>query len=64
MNRKGFTLVELLGVIVIIGLVVGLSSFGIIKVYNNSKEKSLALTNESIKKAAVSYSEEKVNEEK
>lgn len=63
MNRKGFTLIELLGVIVIIGLVVGLSSFGIIKVYNNSKNKSLALTNKSILEAAEIYANEKMNDE-
>ena len=63
MNRKGFTLVELLGVIVIIGLIVGLSTFGIIRVYNNSKEKSISLSRNSVLEAARIFASEKTNDE-
>ena len=61
-NRKGFTLVELLGVIVIIGLVIGLSSYGIIKAYNNSKDKSLAISRNNVLEAAKIYSDEKASD--
>ena len=57
-NRKGFTLVELLVTIVIIGLVAGFSIFGIINVVNNSKEKVTVINEKSIKEAANIYSNE------
>ena len=40
MNKKGFTLVELLATIVILGIVVGLSFVGINGAFKNAKEKS------------------------
>ena len=61
MNKKGFTLVELLGVIVIIALVVGGGVFGIIKLIDKSREDSTNISVESIKKAATTYSTEKNN---
>jgi len=39
-KKKGFTLTELLAIIVILGVVVGLTIFIAINVINNSKEKS------------------------
>ena len=61
MNKKGFTLVELLGVIVIIALVVGGGVFGIIKLIDKSREDSTNISVESIKKAATTYGTEKNN---
>ena len=40
MNNKGFTLVELLATIVILGLVMGIASYGVISAINSSKKKS------------------------
>ena len=60
-NKWGFTLVELLGVIVIIALVVGGGVFGIIKLIDKSREDSTNISVESIKKAATTYSTEKNN---
>ncbi|MGN1341886.1 MAG: type II secretion system protein, partial [Bacilli bacterium] len=57
-NRKGFTLIELLATIAIIGLVIGLSTFGIIEVVKNSKDKAKEISMDSIKKSARIYSEE------
>ena len=57
-NRKGFTLVELLAVIVVISLVLGLSAYGIINVHKNAKEKAIAINEESIREAARIYSSE------
>ena len=58
-NKWGFTLVELLAVIVIIGLVIGGSIFGIIKLINSSKGEASIISESSIKKTASIYSTEK-----
>ena len=63
LNNKGFTLIELLATIVIIGLVIGLSTFGIIKVVNNSKDQSAVISENNIKEAAKIYSTEKNNDD-
>ena len=33
LNRKGYTLIELLAVVVVIGLVIGLSAYGVITAF-------------------------------
>ena len=63
MNRKGFTLVELLGTIVIIGLVIAGSAFGIIKLIDESKSKGKNISIASIEKDAGVYAEEKNDDE-
>ena len=40
MNNKGFTLVELLATVVLVALVMGIASYGVINAINNSKKKS------------------------
>lgn len=40
MNNKGFTLVELLATIVILGLVMGIATYGVISAIDSSKKKS------------------------
>ena len=40
MNNKGFTLVELLATIVILGVVMGIATYGVLSAINNSKLKS------------------------
>ena len=59
LNRKGYTLIELLAVILIISLIITLSIFGIIKATNSSKEKAATLSEKSIKEAAEQYATEK-----
>ena len=59
LNRKGYTLIELLAVILIISLIIVLSIFGIIKAINTSKEKAATLSEKSIKEAAEQYATEK-----
>ena len=59
LNRKGYTLIELLAVILIISLIITLSIFSIIKAINSSKEKATALSENSIKEAAETYATEK-----
>lgn len=58
MNNKGFTLVELLGTIVILSLLVGISSYSIITVLNNAKKKNYELLIDEIKKASETYYQE------
>ena len=59
LNRKGYTLIELLAVILIISLIIALSIFGIIKAINSSKEKAAPLSEKSLKEAAETYATEK-----
>ena len=59
LNRKGYTLIELLAVILIISLIIALSIFGIIKAINSSKGKAATLSEKSIKEAAETYATEK-----
>lgn len=40
MNRKGFTLVELLATLVILGVVVGLTIVGVNNIFGNAKKKT------------------------
>lgn len=50
LNRKGFTLVELLAVIVILAIVVGITMMTILPTLSNSKSKSLDVAVETIKR--------------
>ena len=59
LNKKGYTLIELLAVILIIGLILVLSTYGIIKSIKSSKEKVTTLSEKSIKEAAETYATEK-----
>ena len=58
LNKKGFTLIELLVTIVIVGLVIGLSAYGIVKVIKNTENEKSTLSESSIKEAARIYSGE------
>ena len=40
MNRKGFTLVEMLAVVVILSVVMGIASYGVLHVIDSSKKKT------------------------
>ncbi|MGM9876571.1 MAG: InlB B-repeat-containing protein [Bacilli bacterium] len=57
-SNKGFTLIELLATILIIGLVLGITTYGIISSVNKAKEKSTILSLTSVKEAARTYSGE------
>ena len=58
LNRKGFTLVELLVTIVIVGLVVGLSVFGIVKLVGDAESKTSTISIKNMLEAARIYSAE------
>lgn len=55
MNNKGFTLVELLATIVIIGLIMGIATTSVISTINNSKKKSEKVFVDKLATAIESY---------
>ena len=55
MNNKGFTLVELLATIVIIGLIMGIATTSAISTINNSKKKSEKVFVDKLATAIESY---------
>lgn len=58
LSNKGFTLIELLATILIIGLVLSLTTYGIISLVNSAKETGTTLSVKGIKEAARTYSNE------
>lgn len=61
-TKKGFTLVELLAVIVVIILISGVGIITYLKTINNSKSKATLLAINNIKEAAYLYSKEGTDE--
>ena len=61
MNKKGFTLVEVLAVIVIIGIVAMMASTGVMKVRENSLKKLLNSKIEELEASAILYGQENQN---
>ena len=59
---KGFTLIELLAVIAITGLVFGLTGTFVYNIITNSKNRSIVLAEDNIKKTASVYTEEYSND--
>ena len=55
MNRKGFTLIELVVTILILALVMTLGTYSVINVIKTSKEENLKLLRKNIKSAADNY---------
>lgn len=54
-NDRGFSLVELLGVIVILGVLSGVAIIAVSRHLNNSKDKSYQIMEESVYVAAQNY---------
>jgi len=55
LNNKGFTLVELIATIVLLALVMGIGSYSITKIIENSKKKDYNLLIENINNAIEDY---------
>ena len=63
MNKsKGFSLVELIVVVVVVSLVLGICGYFVINVINNSRDKALVLNRNNVLSSAILYLEES-NEE-
>ena len=58
MDRKGFSLIELLATLVILGTVMGIATYSIISILNNSKEKNYNLLLDNIRGGAEVYYQE------
>lgn len=58
MNRKGFTLIELIATIVVLSLVVGISSYAITAIIKKTKENNYASLIENIENAGETYYQE------
>lgn len=59
MNKKGFTLVEILAVLVLIGLLLGIAIPGINKISSNMKNKSYNKKVNLIESAAILWGQDK-----
>ena len=55
MNNKGFTLVEMLSVVVILGIVMGIATNGVLSYIETSKKKSEKIFVDKIENAVKSY---------
>ena len=53
MNKRGFSLIELLATLVILGTVMGIATYSIISILNNSKEKNYSLILEEEQKYTI-----------
>lgn len=62
MKSKGFTLIELMGVLVILGLVITVSSIIVVNQIDKSKDKISAATEKLIFVAADNYIEDNIND--
>ena len=58
LNKKGFTLVELIATIVVLALVVSISAYAITNIINSAKEKNYELLKKNIKDASETYYQE------
>ena len=58
MNKRGFSLIELLATLVILGTVMGIATYSIISILNNSKEKNYNLLLDNIRGGAEVYYQE------
>ena len=59
MNKKGFTLAELLGVIVVLSIIITMATISVVSIINRSKNRINKEMEENLKDAAVTYAIDK-----
>ena len=55
MNKKGFTLTELLGVIVVLAVIIGIAGMSATSIMNKSKNRLYCEMHDNLKDAAIAY---------
>lgn len=55
MNKKGFTLAELLGVIVVLAIIISISGISVVSIINKSRLKVSKEMEDNLKEAAITY---------
>lgn len=55
MNKKGFTLAELLGVIVVLAIIISISGISVVSIINKSRAKVSKEMEDNLKEAAITY---------
>ena len=58
MNKKGFTLVELLATLVVLAIIMSIGAYSIIQIFNSSKKKNYEILLANIKSGAETYYQE------
>lgn len=61
MNRKGFTLVELLAVIVVLAILIGIATPNVIGLLRKQKDNTTNIVLTNLNDAAVSYAKEQIS---
>lgn len=54
-NNRGFTLVELLAVLVVLAIVIGITGYSVVNSMKNARQKTYKTTINEVEKAAVDY---------
>lgn len=55
MNKKGFTIIELLGVIVVMGIILTMATLSVSKILNQSREARARIEENNLRDSAISY---------
>ena len=62
MNKKGFTLVEVLAVVVILSIILSMATFGVMNIRRNSIQKLVDTKISNLESSAIIYGQENQNE--
>ena len=60
MQKNGFTLTELMAVIIVLGLLIGIASFGVVNAINRSKGQAASKMRDELLDSAVAYGLENI----
>ena len=60
MNKKGFTLVEVLAVVVILSIILSMATFGVMNIRRNSLQKLVDTKISNLESSAIIYGQENI----